>query len=57
MAKTIKLTVQLTVREKKYNLVYDKRVVNPATAISYPFGYEYMTQVDKDNLETLLELL
>ena len=42
--------IKLTVCEKKYNLVFDKCVVDPATAIHYPFGYEH-------NLEMLLELL
>ena len=35
-------------RTRKYGLVFDKRVVNPATFISYPYGYS--SGVDFENI-------
>ena len=42
--KSIKLVNQV----KKYSLVFDKRVIDPETRISYPFGYNrVLTEPDK----------
>lgn len=44
-------------RAKQYGLVYDKRVVDPSTFQTYPYGYKpYLADVDMTNVETLLEL-
>ena len=40
--KRIRLTnkrIRLIEREKKYILVFDKRVIDRTTRLSYPFGY------------------
>ena len=31
--------IKLTERVKKYGLVFDKRVIDPATRVSTPYGY------------------
>ena len=53
-------TKQLKVgpRTKRYGLVFDKRVVDPDTFKSYPYGYtpSGFNDVDMENAETLLEL-
>ena len=36
----------LTVEQVKYQLVYEKRVVDPVTFKTYPFGYERLTDQD-----------
>ena len=41
--KSIKLVNQV----KQYGLVFDKRVIDPETKISYPFGYRALTEPDK----------
>ena len=41
--KSIKLVNQV----KQYGLVFDKRVIDPKTKISYPFGYRVLTEPDK----------
>ena len=33
--------IQLTERVKKYGLVFDKRVIDPATRVSTPYGYNW----------------
>jgi len=45
-------------RTKRYGLVLDKRVVDPVTFKSYPYGYTPSTLNDADmvNVETLLDL-
>ena len=44
-------------RAKQYGLVYDKRVVDPSTFQTYPYGYKpYLVDVDMANVETLLEM-
>ena len=44
-------------RAKQYGLVYDKRVVDPSTFQTYPYGYKpYLVDVDMTNVETLKEL-
>lgn len=50
--KTIKLVHQM----KQYGLVFDKRVIDPDTKISYPFGYRAWSEVDDDNVDMLLDL-
>ena len=53
-------TKQLKVgpRTKRYGLVFDKRVVDPDTFKSYPYGYKpsSFNDVDMENAETLMEL-
>lgn len=53
-------TKQLKVgpRTKRYGLVFDKRVVDPDTFKSYPYGYTTsgFDDADMENAETLLEL-
>ena len=53
-------TKQLKVgpRTKRYALVFDKRVVDPDTFKSYPYGYtpSSFNDVDMENAETLMEL-
>ena len=53
-------TKQLKVspRTKRYGLVFDKRVVDPDTFKSYPYGYtsSSFNDVDMENAETLMEL-
>ena len=45
-------------RTKQYSLVFDKRVVDPATFMSYPYGYtEFYTAEDQEVAETLFSLL
>ena len=50
--KKIKLVHQV----KNYGLVFDKRVVDPETKISFPFGYRAWSEVDDDNVDMLLDL-
>ena len=50
--KKIKLVHQV----KKYGVVFDKRVLDPDTKISYPFGYRAWSEVDDDNVHMLLDL-
>lgn len=33
--------IKLTDRAKKYGLVFDKRVIDPATRVSTPYGYNW----------------
>lgn len=44
---------------KRYQLVFDKRVVDPTTFMSFPYGFEQfeMDEEDEDNLDILLQLL
>ena len=50
--KKIKLVHQV----KKYGVVFDKRVLDTETKISYPFGYRAWSEVDDDNVHMLLDL-
>ena len=50
--KKIKLVEQV----KNYKLVFDKRVLDPDTKISYPFGYRAWSEVDDENVDMLLDL-
>jgi len=34
--------IKLTQREKKYGLVFDKRVINRQTRVSTPYGYSWI---------------
>ena len=49
--KKIKLVEQV----KNYKLVFDKRVLDADTKISYPFGYRAWSEVDDDNVDMLLD--
>ena len=49
--KKIKLVEQV----KNYKVVFDKRVLDPDTKISYPFGYRAWSEVDDDNVQMLLD--
>ena len=51
-------TLKVSPRTKRYGLVFDKRVVDPDTFKSYPYGYtpSGFNDVDMENTETLLEL-
>ena len=44
--------IRLTERVKKYGLVFDKRVIDPATRASTPYGYNWFG----DDAELLLSL-
>ena len=52
-------TKQLKVipRTKGYGLVFDKRVVNPVTFQSFPYGCFRTDPVNVENIDTLMELL
>ena len=39
--------IKLVQQDKKYKLVFDKRVIDPETKISYPFGYRVLTEPNK----------
>ena len=47
--KSIKLVEQM----KKYGLVFDKRVIDKDTKMSYPFGYRVLTEPDRENVNNL----
>ena len=50
-------TLQTVEETKRYKVVFDKRVVDPDTFRSYPYGYEKeMNDVDMANVELLLDL-
>ena len=49
--------IRVIPRTKQYALVFDKRVIDPATYKSYPYGYTpYFTTHNENLAETLLEL-
>ena len=50
--KKIKLVHQV----KNYGVVFDKRVLDTETKMSYPFGYRAWSEVDDDNVHMLLDL-
>ena len=39
-----------------FGLVFDKRVIDPDTKISYPFGYRVWSECDQENVDILLDL-
>ena len=45
-----------TAQQKKYKLVYNKRVVNPHTFQTFPYGYERWTEEDAHVTELLASL-
>jgi len=45
--------IKLTQREKKYGLVFDKRVIDRQTRVSTPYGYSWIGQ----EVELLADLL
>ena len=50
--KTIKLVHQL----KNYGIVFDKRVIDKDTKMTYPFGFRVLTEPDQENVNILLDL-
>ena len=50
--KKIKLVHQV----KKYRVVFDKRVLDTETKISFPFGYRVWSEADDDNVDMLLDV-
>ena len=49
--------LKVGLRAKQYGLVYDKRVVDPSTFQTYPYGYKlYLVDADMTNVETLLDV-
>ena len=46
----------LTVEQVKYQLVYEKRAVDPVTFKTYPFGYERLTDQDIKIVNMLVDL-
>ena len=42
--------------DEKYQLVYEKRVIDPYTFKTYPYGYERITNEDVDMIELLCHL-
>ena len=49
-------TIKLVNQAKQYGLVFDKRVIDPETKISYPFVYRVWSECDQENVEILLDL-
>ena len=51
-------TLKMQPSHKDYRLVYSKRVLDPTTAKTYPYGYEHLTPEDLDllDLDCLTEL-
>ena len=43
-------------QQKKYKLVYNKRLVNPHTFQTFPYGYEWWTEEDAHVTELLTSL-
>ena len=41
---------------KKYQMVYNKRVIDPDTFKTYPYGYERFNQDDVEMMELLIDL-
>ena len=66
-------TLETVEETKRYRVVFDKRVVDPDTFLSYPYGYEkqattldedlsqaqaaQLDDVDMQNVETLMDLV
>ena len=42
---------------KEYKLVFNKRVLDPQTAITYPYGYRGLDSEDEDLIATMVELM
>ena len=53
---TTKKKIKLVPQVKKYTVVFDKRVLDKDTKMSYPFGYRAWSEVDDDNVHMLLDL-
>ena len=53
---TTKKKIKLVPQVKKYTVVFDKRVIDKDTKMSYPFGYRAWSEVDDDNVHMLLDL-
>ena len=41
---------------KRYKLVFDKRIVDPTTFLSFPYGFRKWTPQDEENMDILLNL-
>ena len=52
-------TLETTEETKKYRVVFDKRVVDPTSFKSYPYGYAQFTmdEQDQENIDYLISLL
>ena len=49
--------IKIVPRAKQYKLVFDKRVVDPNTFMTFPYGYKpYLDDQDIENINTLLDL-
>ena len=48
--------IRVIPRKKQYALVFDKRVVDPNTHQSYPYGYRQLNEADLEIAEVLLNL-
>ena len=50
-------SIQTEEQTKNYQLVYSKRVIDPKTFMTYPYGYKAaFDDQDMDNIDTLLVL-
>ena len=50
-------SIQTEKQKKNYQLVYSKRVIDPETFMTYPYGYKAaFDDQDMDNIDTLLAL-
>ena len=52
----VRKQIKLITQPKKYNLVFDKRVLDRETKSSYPYGYLWNKE-DADNVELFCDLL
>ena len=48
--------IETVPQTKKYQLVYNKRVIDPAKFVTYPYGYQRFTPEDVEMTELLCEL-
>ena len=48
--------IETVPQTKKYQLVYNKRVIDPATFVTYPYGYQRFAPEDVEMTELLCEL-
>ena len=53
---TTNKTIKLVNQAKQYGLVFDKRVIDPDTKTSYPFGFRVWSECDQENVNILLDL-
>lgn len=48
--------IETVPQTKKYQLVYSKRVIDPTTFLTYPYGYLCLTDYDVDMVDMLMDL-